>query len=206
MCCNGIRCLVKFCYENNIIQKKKINVETLAGVKQTWLLLNQNKVESVKVDMGKPSFFRHSIPMAGNGKCINERLKINDKTFFVTCLSVGNPHCVLIVEDLESFPVEKIGPKIENHNIFYNRINVDFIQILNKKEIKLRVWERGVGETLACGTGACASSVASYILGKTNREVTVHLPGGDLDIAYKNNIYMKGAVAKIYRGEIFKGF
>lgn len=202
MCGNGIRCFVKFCYENGIIEKKEIKVETLAGIKKTWLLLNKGEVETVKVDMGQPSFDRKAIPMLGDGKYINERLKINGQIYNATSLSVGNPHCVIFVDSVEDFPVRDIGPKIENNKLFLNRTNVEFIQLINRKEIKVRVWERGVGETLACGTGACASVVACYILGKTDKEVTVHLLGGDLEILYDNYILMKGPATTSYMGEI----
>jgi diaminopimelate epimerase len=202
MCGNGIRCFVKFCYENEIVRKKKLDVETLAGIKQTQLLTSDGEVKSVKVDMGKPSFDRSSIPMLGKGTCINEKLKVDGETYIVTCISLGNPHCVLFADDVEVFPVQQIGSKIETHKIFPKRINVEFVQIINQEEIKVRVWERGVGETLACGTGACASAVASYVLGKTNRKVTVHLLGGDLEILYNNCILMKGPTIKVFAGEL----
>jgi diaminopimelate epimerase len=202
MCGNGIRCFVKFCYENEIVKKKKLYVETLGGIKQTQLLTSDGEVKSVTVDMGKPSFDRSSIPMLGKGTCINEKLKVNGETYTVTCLSLGNPHCVIFVDDVEVFPVQQIGSKIETHKIFPKRVNVEFVQIVNRKEIKVRVWERGVGETLACGTGACASAVASYILGKTNRKVTAHLLGGDLEILCNNSILMKGPTIKVFVGEL----
>jgi diaminopimelate epimerase len=202
MCGNGIRCFVKFCYENKIVKKKKLDVETLAGIKQTQLLTSDGEVKSVTVDMGKPSFNRSSIPMLGKGTCINEKLNVDGETYTVTCLSLGNPHCVLFADDVEAFPVQQIGSKIEAHKIFPKRINVEFVQIINREEIKVRVWERGVGETLACGTGACASAVASYVLGKTNRKVTVHLLGGNLEILYNNYILMKGPTIKVFAGEL----
>jgi diaminopimelate epimerase len=202
MCGNGIRCLAKFCYENEIVKKKKLNVETLAGIKQTQLLTNNGEVKSVTVDMGKPSFNRSSIPMLGKGTCINEKLKIDDETYSVTCLSLGNPHCVIFVDDVKAFPVQHVGSKIETHKIFPKRINVGFVEIINREEIKVRVWERGVGETLACGTGACASTVASYILGKTNKKVTVYLLGGDLEVQYNSSVFMKGSVIKVFKGEL----
>jgi diaminopimelate epimerase len=202
MCGNGIRCFVKFCYENEIVKKKKLYVETLAGIEQTQLLTSDGEVKSVKVNMGKPSFDRSSIPMLGKGTCINEKLKVNGETYTVTCLSLGNPHCVLFADDVEAFPVQQIGSKIETRKIFPKRINVEFVQIINREEIKVRVWERGVGETLACGTGACASAVASYVLGKTNRKVTVHLLGGDLEILYNNCVLMKGPTIKVFAGEL----
>ncbi len=202
MCGNGIRCVVRLCYEKGIAEKDRMKVETSSGIKRTWLQISGGQVESVKVDMGKPCFDRSSIPMLGKGPYIDEHLEINGETRVVTCLSVGNPHCVLFVNDVELFPVREMGPKIESNEVFPNHTNVEFVQILNPKEIKVRVWERGVGETLACGTGACASVVACYISGKTDRDVTVHLSGGDLEILYDGNIFMKGPVVKIYEGEL----
>jgi len=202
MCGNGIRCFVKFCYENQIVRKEKVNVETLAGIKQTQLLMRNGEVKFVKVDMGKPSFDRSSIPMLGTGTCINEKLNVADETYEVTCLSVGNPHCVLLVDNVKAFPVNEIGPKIEIHKMLPKRTNVEFVQIVNQEEIEVRVWERGVGETLACGTGACASVAASYVLGKTNRKVTVHLLGGDLEILYNDGILMTGPAIRVFEGEL----
>jgi diaminopimelate epimerase len=202
MCGNGIRCFVKFCYENAITRKKELKVETLAGIKHTWLSVN-GEVKSVKVDLGAPSFERESLPMRGEGKCIGEKLKVDGEIYEVTCLSVGNPHCVLFVDDLEAFPVQEIGLKIETHRMFPKRTNVEFVQVINRGEIRVRVWERGAGETLACGTGACASAVASHTLGKTDKEVTVHLLGGDLKILYDRNIFMTGPAVKVFVGELF---
>lgn len=202
MCGNGIRCFVKFCYENGITRKKELKVETLAGIKHTWLSIN-GEVKSVKVDMGAPFFERKSLPMSGEGKCIGEKLKVDGEIYEVTCLSVGNPHCVLFVDNLDAFPIQEIGPKIETHRVFPKRTNVEFVQIINRKEIQVRVWERGAGETLACGTGACASAVASHTLGKTDKEVAVHLLGGDLKILYDRNIFMTGPAVKVFVGELF---
>ena len=202
MCGNGIRCFVKFCYENGITRKKELKVETLAGIKRTWFSVN-GEVKSVKVDMGAPSFERKSLPMLGEGKCIGEKLKVDEEIYEVTCLSVGNPHCVLFVDDLEAFPVQEIGPKIEAHRVFPKRTNVEFVQVVNRGEIRVRVWERGAGETLACGTGACASAIASHTLGKTDKEVTVHLLGGDLKILYDRHIFMTGPAVKVFVGELF---
>jgi diaminopimelate epimerase len=202
MCGNGIRCFVKFCYENGIVRKKELNVETLAGIKQTWLSTN-GEVKSVKVDMGAPSFERESIPMRGEGVFLNKKLKVDDKVYEVTCMSLGNPHCVLFVDNLDVFPVQEIGPKIETHKAFPKRTNVEFVQVINRGEIKVRVWERGAGETLACGTGACAAAVASHTLGRTNKEVTVHLSGGDLRILYDCSVFMAGPAVKVFTGELF---
>lgn len=201
MCGNGIRCLAKFCYENAIVEKETFNIETLAGIKRVWLSAN-GEVEKVKVDMGEPSFERKAIPMLGEGKCINEELKVDGEIYKVTCLSVGNPHCVIFVDDLASVPLEKVGPKIENHGKFLRRVNAEFVQVLSPKEIKVRVWERGVGETTACGTGACASVAASCILGKTDKRVKVDLLGGSLEVSYDGRLFMEGPAIKVFAGEL----
>lgn len=203
MCGNGIRCLAKFCYEKGIVQKKTFNIETLAGIKRVWLSAN-DEVRSVKVDMGKPSFDRKTIPMLGQGECINEELEVEGQIYKVTCLSVGNPHCVTFVDDVASVPLERIGPKIENHEKFPKRVNVEFVQVLSPKEIKVRVWERGVGETMACGTGVCASVAAGYILGKTGKRVKVNLLGGSLEVFYNEGLFMEGLVEKVFAGELFR--
>ncbi|MEM2953487.1 MAG: diaminopimelate epimerase [Candidatus Bathyarchaeia archaeon] len=203
MCGNGIRCLAKFCYENAIVEKETFTVETLAGIKHVWLSTANGEVGSVKVDMEEPSFDRKAIPMLGEGKCINEELNVDGEIFKVTCLSMGNPHCVIFVDDLASVPLEKVGPKIEHHEKFPKRVNVEFVQVLSPKEIRVRVWERGVGETTACGTGACASVTAGYILGKTGKRVKVNLLGGSLEIHYNGRIFMEGPAVKVFAGELF---
>jgi diaminopimelate epimerase len=204
MCGNGIRCFAKYCYENNITQKANLTVETLAGVKQVWLTLQNDQIQSIRVDMGLPVMKRCNIPMRGEDSCINEDLTINGETYKVTCLSVGNPHCVIFVDDLDSFPVNIIGPKIENHHLFPKRTNVEFVQVLNRSEMKVRVWERGCGETLACGTGACAAVVAGKTLQKVEDKVTVHLIGGDLDIEYANRLFLNGPAEKVFEGTLLQ--
>jgi len=203
MCGNGIRCFAKYCYENNIARKEHIRIETLAGIRDTWLSLEDGRIVAVRVDMGRPIFEREKIPVLGVGKCINEDLKVNGKTFKITCLSVGNPHCIIFVDGLDDFPVGTLGPKIENHHLFPNRINVEFVQVINRDELKVRVWERGVGETLACGTGACASVIAGNLLGKNGKRCLVHLLGGDLEVEYEDKILMTGPVEKVFEGRAF---
>ena len=205
MCGNGIRCFAKYCYENNIAKKKELRIETLAGIKKVWLTVKNGEVENVKVNMGSPVLERSSIPMLGRGKCIDEDLEVNGERFKVTCLSVGNPHCVIFVEDIKNFPVHKIGPKIESHELFPKRVNVEFVKVLNRGELSVRVWERGCGETLACGTGACASVVAGTLLKKVDNKVTVHLLGGDLEIEYSESIMMTGPAEKVFEGNLFLG-
>ncbi|MCW4044446.1 MAG: diaminopimelate epimerase [Candidatus Bathyarchaeota archaeon] len=204
MCGNGIRCFAKYCYENNIAKKTELTVETLAGVKKLWLTVSGNSVATVKVEMGAPALERSKIPMVGKGTCINEELQVNGEKFKVTCLSLGNPHCVIFVDNVADYPVQNIGPKIENHRAFPNRTNVEFAQVLNRNELKLRVWERGCGETLACGTGACATVAAGNILGKLDSKVTVHLLGGDLEVEYAEHLFLKGPAEKVFEGKLFE--
>ena len=204
MCGNGIRCFAKYCYENDITKKNEISIETLAGTKKVWLNIVDANVQSVRVDMGPPVYEKQFIPMLGDGTCINEDLQVGDRTFRVTCLSVGNPHCVTFVDNVKNFPVEAIGSQIENHKIFPKRTNVEFVQVLNRRELIVRVWERGVGETLACGTGACASAAAAHLLGKTDARIVVHLPGGDLEIEIPKSILMTGPAQKIFHGMLFE--
>ncbi|MEM3673081.1 MAG: diaminopimelate epimerase [Candidatus Bathyarchaeia archaeon] len=203
MCGNGIRCLVKFCFENKIAQKNPIRVETLAGIKETSLNIQNGEVKSVRVDMGKPQFEREKIPMLGKGTFINQPISLNGKEVRATSLSLGNPHCVIFVGKVDSYPVSDVGPKIERHKLFPNRTNVEFVQVISKKEMRVRTWERGVGETLACGTGACASVVAANLLGKIGERATVHLLGGDLKVEYLNGtVFMDGPVEKVFEGYI----
>jgi len=207
MCGNGIRCFAKYAYENKLVSKIKFTVETLAGIITPELIFKDKEISGIKVDMGTPKLRKKEIPMTGKDAptVVDETLKINsEQTFKVTCVSIGNPHCIVFVDDVQSIQVDEIGPKIENHPLFPEKTNVEFIQVLNKQEINFRVWERGVGETLACGTGACAALVASVLNKKTDREATIHLPGGDLDIRWANDehIYMTGPAELVFRGEM----
>ena len=207
MCGNGIRCFTKYAYENKLVSKNKFTVETLAGIIIPELIISNNNILGIKVNMGTPKLRRREIPMNGEDSpaVVDETLKINPEQIFkITCVSMGNPHCITFVDDVQSIPVDEIGPKIENHPLFPEKTNVEFIQILNRKEINFRVWERGVGETLACGTGACAALVAAVLNKKTDREVTIHLPGGDLDIHWADdeNIYMTGPAELVFKGEM----
>jgi len=203
MCGNGIRCLAKYCHENNIVRKSALAVETLAGIKQTWLTTENHDVKSVKVDMGTAAFERSAIPMRGEGTCIDQDLQVDGEQYKVTCLSVGNPHCVVFVPEVDAFPVELVGPKIENHKLFPKKTNVEFVQVLNENELRVRVWERGCGETFACGTGACAAVAAGKRLGKVSGKVTVHLVGGDLGIDYADRLLMSGPDEKVFEGKLF---
>jgi len=204
MCGNGIRCFAKYCYENNIARKSELTVETLAGNKRTWLTVENGLVQSVMVDMGVPVLERGRIPMLGQGTCINEDLQVNGEAYKVTCLSVGNPHCVIFVDAVDSFPVQRVGSKIENHRVFPKRTNVEFAQVLSENEVKVRVWERGCGETLACGTGACATVAAGNLLKKLGSKVRVHLLGGDLEVEYAERLLLNGPAEKVFEGTLFK--
>jgi len=204
MCGNGIRCFAKYCYENSITRKSEVVVETLAGNKRTWLTVENGFVQSVMVDMGVPVLERSKIPMLGEGTCVNEELHVNGETYKATCLSVGNPHCVIFVDAVDDFPVQRVGSKIENHQLFPKRTNVEFAQGLSENEVKVRVWERGCGETLACGTGACAAVVAGNLLRKLGGKVRVHLLGGDLEVEYAERLFLNGAAEKVFEGTLFK--
>ena len=204
MCGNGIRCFAKYCYENHIAQKSELIVETLAGHKRTWLTVENGLVQTVMVDMGVPVLERNKIPMVGKGSCVNEDLQVNGETYKATCLSIGNPHCVIFVDDVEDFPVQRVGPKIETHSLFPKRTNVEFAQVLSENEVKVRVWERGCGETLACGTGACATVVAGNLLKKLGGKVRVHLLGGNLEVEYADRLFLNGAAEKVFEGTLFK--
>lgn len=206
MCGNGIRCVAKYVYDYGLTDKKTISIETKTGVKYLDLTVDQGKVASVKVNMGAPILKPEQIPVnLGKETCINELLSIDGKDYFITCVSMGNPHAVVFVEDTKSLPLGQIGPLFEHHPVFPNRVNTEFVQVLNRKEVNMRVWERGSGETLACGTGACATAVACVLNQKTEPEITVHLTGGDLQLFYdKENatVWMTGPAAIICNGEI----
>jgi len=199
MCGNGIRCLAKYIWDKKL-RNQKLAIETLAGI-----IHLEKKGELIRVDMGEPIFEPEKIPVRISSKLIvNCPLEVEDRRFKITCISMGNPHTIIVVKDVQSFPVNHYGPLIERHELFPKRTNVEFIEILNRKNIKMRVWERGVGETMACGTGACAVAVAGALMGLTEREVTVHLPGGKLLIewAKDNHVYMTGPAVKVFGGEI----
>jgi len=206
MCGNGIRCFAKYVYERGITKQTSLKVETLAGIIQPKLRVKSGKVESIKVDMGQPGLLRSQIPMKGEDtKVIREKLKVLGEKREITCVSMGNPHCVLFVNRLEFFPVEQTGSAIENHQFFPQRTNVEFVQVKSPNEIKARVWERGVGETLACGTGACASLVAGVLTKKTDHKATVHLLGGDLLVEWRKDnkhVYLTGPAAEVFVGNI----
>lgn len=205
MCGNGIRCVGKYVYDYGLTEKKSISVETLAGIKYLDLKLENGKVDMVTVDMGEPETKAALIPVnSEKEKVVNERITVADEDYYMTCVSMGNPHAVMFVDNTDSFPLSRTGPLFENNPVFPNRINAEFVQVLDRKTVKMRVWERGTGETLACGTGACATAVACVLNNKTDTEITVKLLGGDLLIRYdteQNKIYMTGPARVVFDGE-----
>ncbi|MBR3134448.1 MAG: diaminopimelate epimerase [Clostridia bacterium] len=207
MCGNGIRCVGKFVYDKGLTDKKKITIETLAGIKALELNVEDGKVETVRVDMGEPILKPEMIPVISNDEPVkNIQIFVDKKEFDFTCVSMGNPHAITIVDDVDSFDVEKYGKEIEIDRVFPNRTNVEFIQIINRNHIKMRVWERGAGETLACGTGACATAVACSINGLTDRNVFIELLGGTLEIEWNpndNHVYMTGPAVTVFEGELY---
>lgn len=208
MCGNGIRCVGKFVYDKGLTQKTEVTIETLAGIKKLRLNVKEGKVETVKVDMGEPILKPKEIPVISEEKPVkNLKLKAEDKEFVFTCVSMGNPHAITIVENTKEFDVEKYGKVLEVDKSFPNKTNVEFIEIVDKNNIKMRVWERGAGETLACGTGACASVVACVLNNLTERNVNVELLGGKLEIEWNkndNHIYMTGPAVTVFEGELIE--
>ena len=209
MCGNGIRCVGKYVYDYALTDKKEISVETLAGIKYLKLNVENEKVSSVKVNMGAPILKPELIPVNLSDKnldiAVQVPITVEGKVYKTTCVSMGNPHSVVFVDDTDSFPLEEVGPLFENHEMFPNRINAEFVQVTDRKHVKMRVWERGTGETLACGTGACATAVACILNGKTDDEVTVSLLGGDLVINWdreENIVYMTGPATTVFDGDI----
>jgi len=206
MCGNGIRCVAKYVYDYGLTDKTSISIETLAGIKYLDLQVENGKVFLITVNMGAPELVPANIPVKSEKDIlINEPIKVAETEYRMTCVSMGNPHCIVFVEDTGSFPLEEVGPKFENYVMFPNRINTEFIQILDRKTVNMRVWERGTGETLACGTGACASTVACILNGLTEEEITLHLLGGDLLVRWdrqQNVVYMTGPARVVFDGEI----
>lgn len=203
MCGNGIRCVGKFVYDKGLTDKREISVETLAGIKKIWLNVEDKEVKSVRVDMGEPVLECAKIPVNSEDRVID--IKADDREFCVSCVSMGNPHGVTVVEDLENFNIEKYGPILECDKHFPNRANIEFVSILDRKNIKMRVWERGSSETLACGTGACATMVACNLNGFVENKVNVHLLGGTLEIEWNkenNHVYMTGSAKTVFEGEL----
>lgn len=207
MCGNGIRCVAKYVYDKGLTDKKNLSIETKSGIKKLELTVEDGKVSLVKVNMGAPILKSKDIPIAvDTDKCIDADINVDGKVYKVTCVSMGNPHAVTFIdEDVNKFPLDKIGPKFENHPMFPDRVNTEFVQVLNRHEVNMRVWERGSGETLACGTGTCATVVACVLNGLTEDEITVHLLGGDILVKYdrdNDTVWMTGPAAIAFEGTI----
>lgn len=207
MCGNATRCIGKFVYDNRLTDKTNITLETRSGIKKLTLYPENGKVKTVLVDMGKAVLKPADIPMNVSGDTfINKPITVDSKEVFITAVSMGNPHAVTYVDDVDSLELEKIGPSFENHPLFPERVNTEFIKILDKSTMQMRVWERGSGETWACGTGACAATAASVLNGyfPHDSEITVKLRGGDLFITYRSDgtVLMRGPAETVFTGEI----
>lgn len=209
MCGNGIRCVAKYVYDYGLTDKTRISIETLGGIKYLDLTAEGGKTKLVRVNMGKPELSPQLIPVIPekpeDKELINAPISVEGKEYRMTCVSMGNPHAVIFVDDTDALKLEKTGPEFENHGRFPNRVNTEFVEVLDRHTVKMRVWERGSGETLACGTGACAAAVSCILNGLTEDKVTVKLLGGDLEIEWdreENLVYMTGPAVTVYDGEI----
>ncbi len=208
MCGNGVRCVAKYVYDKGLTDKKKLTIESMGKIKYIDLDVEDSQVKTVKVDMGAPILVAKDVPVVSeNEKVINEDIENGGTTYKMTCVSMGNPHAVVFMdEDVKNLDLEKIGPTFENHSRFPRRTNTEFANIVNKNNINMRVWERGTGETLACGTGCCATAVAAILNGLCDNEVTIHVLGGELKIAWDGNesssVFMTGPAETVFDGEI----
>ncbi len=206
MCGNGIRCVAKYAFDHGLVREREISVETGAGILSLQTFLDAaGRVDRVKVDMGRPRLTRGEIPVAGDPdeQVIGAELKVLDRTFHITCVSMGNPHCVIFVDNVDEFPIEKYGPAIERDPLFPNRINVEFVEVVSPSHVRQRTWERGAGETLACGTGAAAVTVAGVLNGRTERIVRNELRGGVLEMEWSEEgpVFMTGPAVQVFEGE-----
>ena len=206
MCGNGIRCVAKYVYDYGLTDKTEISVETLAGIKYLRLQVENGKVASVEVNMGAPILKPKEIPVAvEESPVVNVPVEVKGKIYHMTCVSMGNPHAIIFMNNVKDLDIAAIGPYFENHTVFPKRTNTEFVEVLDRNTVNMRVWERGSDETLACGTGACATTVACILNDKTENEVTVHLLGGDLKIRWDreaNQVYMTGPATVVFDGEI----
>lgn len=215
MCGNGIRCVAKYVYDHGLTDKTTITVNTLSGIKTLKLTVEDGKVSKVRVDMGEPELIPAQVPVKASvlgladdrrEAIVAEPLEIKGRSYDITCVSMGNPHCITFIgEDVRDFPLEEVGPVFEKHELFPERVNTEFINVIDKDHLRMRVWERGSGETLACGTGACAVAVASYLNGFTGRSVDIELLGGHLEVVYDektNHVFMTGPATEVFSGEI----
>jgi len=206
MCGNGVRLFARYVYERGYTREKDMEVETLAGIVRPRLRLRGGAVEEVRVDMGEPRLRRSAIPMKGpdSPQVVNEPLRAAGRRFRITAVSMGNPHCVIFVDDVARAPVAEVGPAIENHDLFPQRTNVEFVQVVGPGDIRMRVWERGAGETLACGTGASAAVVAAVLNGLSTRKATVRLEGGNLKVHWSpedGHVFTEGPAVEVFSGE-----
>ena len=206
LCGNGIRCVAKYVYDYGLTDKTEISVETLAGIKYLRLQVENGKVASVEVNMGAPILEPKEIPVAvEESPVVNVPVEVKGKIYHMTCVSMGNPHAIIFMNNVKDLDIAAIGPYFENHTVFPKRTNTEFVEVLDRNTVNMRVWERGSDETLACGTGACATTVACILNDKTENEVTVHLLGGDLKIRWDreaNQVYMTGPATVVFDGEI----
>lgn len=206
MCGNGIRCVAKYVYDHGMTEKTKLSIISCGQIKYLELFLENGKVSTVKVNMGAPILMAADIPViCDSEKVIADRLEVGDQVYQMTCVSMGNPHAVIFMEDVENLNLEQIGPLFEHHVRFPNRINTEFVKVVDRTHVDMRVWERGTGETLACGTGCCATVVACVLNGLTEEEVAVKLLGGEIIIKWDrkdNLVYMTGPAATVFEGEI----
>ena len=205
MCGNGARCVAKFCYEKGLCRKETLDVATGAGVKTIRLTLEDGRVTRARVDMGEPRLLRKDIPMLGpaDSTALDAPIEVEEQTLSGSSLSMGNPHCVVFVEDLDGVDLHRLGPALERHPLFPNRVNVHFVQVIGANEAAVKTWERGAGATLACGTGASAVCVAGALTERTERRLLTHVPGGDLEIEYAadNHVYLTGPDETVFEGE-----
>lgn len=210
MCGNGIRCVAKYVYDNGLTDKTNISIVSCGQVKYLELFLKDGRVDTVRVNMGAPELSAGKIPVtAENGKdrVIDEAITVQGNEYKMTCVSMGNPHAVVFMDEVERLDIEKIGPYFENHECFPKRINTEFVKVIDRTHVQMRVWERGTGETLACGTGCCATVVACILNGLTDETVTVKLLGGELQIAWdrtENLVYMTGPAKTVFEGEYWE--
>lgn len=204
MCGNVTRCVAQYVYENRLTAKTGITLETKAGLIKPELIFKNGSIDTIRVDMGEPRLKRGEIPMEGipAEQAVGVPLEIAGQSFAITCVSMGNPHCIIFSDDISAIDLPKIGPQIEIHSLFPQKINVEFVQVLDRQNLRMRVWERGAGITMACGTGACATLVAAVLNNQTDRKATVHLDGGDLFIEWSadNHVYMSGPATEVFRG------
>lgn len=208
MCGNAIRCVAKYVYDRGMTDKTEIAIETLSGIKTIRVYTENGRVTAARVNMGAPILAAREIPTTFDGDCVvSQKLTVGETDYAVTCVSMGNPHCVLFADDVKGLELERLGPKFEHHECFPDRINTEFVRTVNPTEFDMRVWERGSGETLACGTGACAAAVASVLNGRAERDtdIRVNLRGGQLVIRWSKDgdVYMTGPAEEVFSGEIF---